>query len=116
MIDQQWFSTTVRLLCLLESGGGTGYRDSVFLIRGKDFEDAFRRALEVGRAQERTYVNGDDVRVRWIFTSVVSLDALGRELTDGTEIYSEPLDLEIGSGIGFETRFFPEESTPVQTV
>lgn len=116
MKNQQWFSTKIRLLCLLESGGGTGYRDSVFLIQATDFEDAFGRALEIGRGLERTYLNGDGITVRWAFTSVISLDALGRALTDGDEIYSEPLDLAIDSAIDFDTQFSPEQSKPTQTV
>lgn len=116
MTAQQWFSTKIRLVCLLETGGGTRYRDSVFLIRAKDFADAFRRTLDVGRAQERTYANGDGVKVRWAFTTVISLDALGRELTDGAEVYSEALDIEIDPAIGFGTRFSPEAAQPTQTV
>lgn len=116
MTAQQWFSTRIRLVGLLETGGGTGYHDSVFLIRANDFADAFRRTLDVGRAQERTYANGDGVKVRWAFTTVISLDALGGELTDGAEVYSEPLDLEIDPAIDFGTRFFPETAKPTQTV
>lgn len=77
MTERTWFSTKIRLICLLQSGGGTGYRDSVFLIQGRDFQEAFRRALDVGRSRERTYVNANGVNVRWALTEVISVDSLG---------------------------------------
>lgn len=111
-----WFSTKIRVVGLLESGGATGYRDSVFLIQAADFDDAFRRALEVGRAEERTYVNANGVNLRWALTEVISVDWLGEQLEDGKEVYSEPLELEVDPELRFDTRFAPEQSTPTQTV
>lgn len=61
-------------------------------------------------------MNADGVRVRWALTDVISIDSLGRDLVDGAEVYSEPLTLEIDPGIGFDTRFAPEQSKPTQTV
>lgn len=90
MSETIWFSTKIRLVGLLEPGGATGYRDSIFLIRAADFDDAFRRALEVGRAEERTYVNANGVNLRRALAEVISVDWLGEQLEDGKEVYSEP--------------------------
>ncbi len=114
--EMQWFSANVRLVCLLSTGGATGYRDSVYLFHAMDFDDAFRIALEIGRRQERRYTNGDGATVCWALTQVISLDALGADLRNGVEVYSEPRSLEAGEDFRFDMQFSPESIEPTQTV
>ena len=111
----RWYSSKVRLVVLMEKQGATRYSDSVFLFRAEDFDQAFQRALELGRAQEEEYVGGEGEKVRWRLKEVVSLDVLGDEL-DGAEVYSEPVSLAPGEAYAFDVAFEPEKSQPTQTV
>jgi len=63
----------------------------VVVFLAKDFDDALLRALDLSRAMESTYLNGDGQEVRWRFIGVETLDQLG-QITDGREVWSEPLD------------------------
>ena len=116
MTNSLWFSSKVRLVCLVEPKGATRFMESVFLFRAADFESAFIRALELGRRQEQTYANADHQTVWWKLASVISLDQIGPELADGVEVYSEPVPLPQGQEIPFHTEFAPEQSRPTQTV
>lgn len=111
-----WFSTKVRLVCLLEGAGGTRYMDSVHLFRAKDSADAHGVALKLGREHEDEYRNSEGETVRWRLKEIVSLDCLGAELVDGVEVYSEPVALETDVAIDFDDVFHPEKSEPTQTV
>jgi hypothetical protein len=114
MTRANWFSARLRYAILVEAKGLDGYMDSVFIFQSSDFDNAFQRALAVGRAQEREYLNGEGNRVRWRLASVVSLDVLP-DLLDGAEVYSEPVPAN-GGEIPFNHQFSPEESKPTQTL
>ena len=111
-----WFSTKVRLVCLIESIGAHRYMDSVYLFQSADFEAAFTRALELGRSQEKSYLNADNQQVVWKLKEVVSLDNIAAKSLDGAEVYSEPVDLGDDESIPFYSEFHPEKSQPTQTI
>lgn len=112
----EWFSTKVRLVCLVEDTGALHYMDSVYIFRAEDFSTAFQRALELGRNQEEEYVNTDDKRVIWKFKEVISLDIIRKETLDGAEVYSEPGNLSSDEIFAFDVEFHPEQSQPTQTI
>jgi hypothetical protein len=85
------------------------------LFRAADFDEAFQRALALGRAQEEEYLGGEGEKVRWRLKEVISLDILDEEL-DGAEVYSEPVALAPGETYSFDVTFEPEKSQPTQTV
>jgi hypothetical protein len=111
----KWFSCKLRMVVLLEKQGATRHADSVFLFRAEDFDAAFQRALELGRAEEDDYIGGEGEKVRWRLKEIISLDILGEEL-DGAEVYSEPVALAAGETYNFDASFEPEKSKPTQTV
>jgi hypothetical protein len=113
-MSAKWFSAKLRYAVLIESKGLDGYMDSVFLFQGSEFEDAFQRAVAIGRKREQEYFNGDRQRVRWRLASIVSLDILP-DFLDGAEIYSEPVPAA-GERIAFDYEFHPERSSPTQTI
>jgi hypothetical protein len=89
--------------------------DSIFLFKAVDWNDAFQRALALGHAQEQRYLNGEGQLVTWKLASIVSLDELGSDLTDGIEVYSESAELnEDSEPSGFSLS--PEQSKPTQTL
>ena len=116
MSQQSWFSTRVRLVVLIEGAHAMRYSDSVFVFRAADFDDAFRRALALGRKQEQEYVGGEGKRVRRRLKEVVSLDIISADDLDGAEVYSEPVDLATGEASDFDQVFTPESSKPTQTI
>ena len=116
MSRSSWFSARVRLVLLIEGAGARGYADSVFVFRAADFDDAFQRALALGRKQEQEYVGGEGKRVRRRLKEVISLDILRADDLDGAEVYSEPVDLAAGEASNFDQVFTPEASKPTQTV
>jgi len=112
----KWFSTNIRLVCLVESKGAMRYMDSVYLLRATDYEDAFREALQIGRSQEEDYTNSEGECVRWAFKEILSLDMIDVESLDCAEIYSAPSALEPGEWYPFDVRFHPENSDPTHSI
>ena len=116
MSELNWFSAKIRMACLIEPKGGHRYGDSVFLFQSTDFDSAFKKALEIGRQHEETYLNAEEQRVMWKLKEIISLDIIISKSLDGAEVYSEPVDLLPGESIPFNIKFHPEQSTPTQTV
>lgn len=114
--DENWYSSNLRLVCLIEGEGGVIYQDSVLLLRADSFEEAFTIAIRLGRRMESEYLNGENKRVRWRLKELISLDIISGESLDGVEIYSEPNDLEPGLELAFEAEFQPEKSEPTQSI
>lgn len=84
------------------------------LIQAKDYEEAFTRALELGREQEHTYKNGKGQTVRWAFVRVEEVTRLARKL-DGQEIGSL-LDVYVTEEpLLIKKRFSPEKHKPLFT-
>lgn len=111
-----WFSTNVRLICLIETLGSHRYNDSVFVFKSKDFDTAFQRALELGRSLESEFMNGDDQKVLWRLKEIISIDQIGDEFLDGAEVYSEPVEIPENEMTDFSAQFEPEKSEPTQTI
>lgn len=118
MSDNNWFSAKIRLACLVESQGLHRYQDSVYVFSGVDFDDAFSKALAIGKAQERSYMNGDEELVRWRLKEIISLDLLGHEPLNasGFEVYSELVEPSPAKQFEFDHEFQPADSKPTQTV
>jgi hypothetical protein len=114
--ERRWYSSKVRLVVLVESVGATRYADSVYVFRAADFDDAFQRALTLGRSQEKEYVGGEGKRVRWRLKEIISLDVIDGNELDGVEVYAEPTDLAAGEREPYDAVFAPESSKPTQTI
>ena len=114
--DAHWFSAKVRLVCLIEPTGAVRHMDSVYVFRSVDFQTAFKRALDLGKSQERAYLNADNKRVEWKLAEIVSLDIIAAESLDGVEVYSEPVDLAPRDALPIDVELHPERSEPTQTI
>ncbi|XXU32036.1 DUF4288 domain-containing protein [Sorangium sp. So ce887] len=106
----------MRVACLIESAGLSRYMDSIHLFKASDFSEAMRRAVEMGKVHEQEYLNAEGWRVRWVLASIILLDLIGDELTDGAEVYSEPVEINADEAVGFDHQFFPDKSEPTQTM
>lgn len=116
MTEINLFSSRIRCVCLVEKHKPTLFMDSIFLFKAKDFQDALNRALELGKGLEQEYLNIDNERVRWRLKEILSLDIIRDHSLDGTEIYSEFVDVPPNQDVPFDAEFHPELSQPVQTV
>jgi hypothetical protein len=84
------------------------YMDSIDVFRSTDVQTAFKRALELGKSQERPYLNVDQKKVMWKLAEVISLDMIAAESLDGVEVYSEPVELAPGEGFPLDVVLHPE--------
>lgn len=91
------------------------FDESVMVFRARDFDHAFERALELGRAQEVGYQNDRGHAVRWALVEVLTLDHIGRRL-DGCEVASKLQARTAPQPIPFKKRFRPENSRPGQSI
>ena len=110
---------SARLLYIILIDGRTrrrnDYDETVVLFRARDFEHAFRRALELGRAGETRYLNTYGRAVRWALVEVVTLDCVGRRV-DGQEVASKLHARTAPTPVPFNSRFRPERSRPNQSI
>ena len=110
-----WFSSKIRIVCLIEGEGAVRYMDSVYVFRARDFNEAWQVALDLGHQEEEEYKNNEGKIVRWRLKELISLDGLPNDL-DRAEVYSEPVPLDPHEKYSFTEEFNPEDSRPTQTV
>jgi hypothetical protein len=91
------------------------YDESVLVFRARDFDHAFERALEVGRAAEDCYQNERGQAVRWALVEVLTVDHVGRRL-DGCEVASRLHVRTMPQRMPFDMRFRPDRSRPSQSI
>jgi hypothetical protein len=63
------------------------FDESVVVFRAKNFADAFKRALKLGKSHETDYKNDKGQRVRWAVVEILNLDWVGKTI-DGKEVAS----------------------------
>lgn len=56
------------------------------LVKAKNPDEAYKKALKIGKESESEYINTDGESVKWIFEGLTTLIALFEELEDGAEI------------------------------
>ena len=111
---QSWFYAKVRWAVMVEGRGIREWKEAGILFRSTDLDSAFRRALEIGEGYQGGAEEGTR-RPRWVETrlaEVVTLDCLGEELKDETEVYWAHLPAR--KKIPFEFIFRPAAKEPYQ--
>ena len=81
------------------------------LFQASSFDEAFERALALGREQETVYENGDGDEVRWALNSVEEIYQLGEEI-DGIEVGSLMDVYEPEASISFTSDLDPASKRP----
>ena len=112
-----FYSARLLFIILVADGAGrkrNHYDESVIVFRAKDYGRAFKRALELGRAQETDYKNDKGQRVRWALVEVRSLDSVGPKV-DGKEVASVLHYRTSRERISPSHIFHPERSKPEQS-
>jgi hypothetical protein len=106
-----WFSAKIRVVSLIEGRGSHSHDDSVYVFRATSFDDAFDRAVGIGRARERDYVNMEQERVRRRLVEVSSLNLLGAgKFGNAADVYNEAVPVSAADRVPFDTVFHPERS------
>jgi hypothetical protein len=111
---QSWFYAKMRWAVMVEGRGIREWKEAGILFRSTDLDSAFRRALEIGEG----YQGGGEEGCRpprWVETrlaEVVTLDCLGEELKDETEVYWTHLPAR--QKVPFEHIFRPAAKQPHQ--
>jgi hypothetical protein len=107
-----YYSARLFVICLVDDGKLRRRHtcDYPFVVfRAKTREQAFERALALGKEQEARYKNNKGQWVRWALVQVETIKRLGRRL-DGREIGSL-LDVHRSDRpIPFDKRFYPKKS------
>jgi hypothetical protein len=109
-----WFSAMLRFVVLVEKHGASLSR-SLIVFQENDWSEAKTRAIDIGYGMERSYIAGTGNEVRWRLEAIETLDMLGGLITDGREVYSEPMGLPEGRTVAFDAEFDPAGSDPGQS-
>jgi hypothetical protein len=80
-----WIAETVEEFTIEGQTGNTVHRNFI-LIHARSADEAYRKALEFGRASESTYQNPDGNEVAARFRGIKSLDVIHDKLEDGAEL------------------------------
>ena len=56
------------------------------LVKAKNPDEAYKKALKIGKESESKYTNTDGESVKWVFEGLTTLIALYEELKDGAEV------------------------------
>lgn len=111
--EVHWYSGSCRRVIIVEGEGAMTDELSVYVFRAGDLADAARRFLELARAQDKEYLNGDGKRVRWALVSIETIDELGDGQMHEVEVYSRMTQIEPpDSSLSLDTRFTPENGEP----
>src|SRR4028118_2369956 len=105
----QWFSAKLELMTLVESRGATSAGSSVVIFRATDFDQAFVRALNIGRSMENRYKNEEDEWVRWAFRGISFLNLSQNNDLDGAEVHYESRGAIEESVLDIDIIFSPEQ-------
>lgn len=114
-LRDDWFSARLKSVCFIEGVGSVDSDLCAHVFRATDWDDAFRRALQIGNDPNHTarYLNGDGDKVEWRFAAILTLDNLGNADLDGREVHSLLTGDE--EGLPFETVYRPEKSEAGET-
>ena len=115
MDDDLWFSAKVRLAAVLDEDRVDSFMDCLHVFRAADWDEAFQRALALGRSHESEYRNADGERLRWRLAQVLTLDRVVGSL-DGAEVFSESFAADQFRDDRSSDPFAPERSVPRQTI
>ena len=118
MTARGFYSARLLFIILVADGAGkkrNHYDESIVVFRAVSFDDAFMRALAIGKKSETEYRNDKGQVVRWALVRVINLDWVGSKI-DGKEVGSV-LHFRVGTkAISPRTKFHPEKSKPESSI
>ena len=113
-----YFGVRISLVCVVENREmpEEGYTKDVqvHVVEAINFEDAFKKALKVGRGEETEYKNELGERVKWKFLEIEEIRTLGADLR-GKEISSKLEGYYPENELNILDQFRPEDSQPMRS-
>ncbi|HET7625526.1 MAG TPA: DUF4288 domain-containing protein [Verrucomicrobiae bacterium] len=109
----EFYSARLLFIILVDDGRPrkkNHFDESVVVFRAKDFTDAFKRALKLGKSHETDYRNDKGQRVRWALVDILNLDWVGK--IDGKEVASKLHYRTQSKSITAQKKFHPQRSQP----
>lgn len=110
----KFFSANLQFLVLVDDGKPRKknmWCDSVVVFRARNLKHARARALRLGRAEEVSYKNYKDERIRWAFVGVDTIDEVGGKV-DGAEVWARMYTKVSDKPVSPQQRFRPAKSKP----
>ena len=90
-----WFSALLRFVAEVDGRNVGEQEESVRLFRADSEESARLAAAQLGRAEQRDYLNHVGQTVVWRFVEAIEIQALLEpELYDGVEVFSRTTCLD----------------------
>jgi len=89
-----WFVT--QLIFRIKSGEGNHtaqFDEQLRLISANTEEEAYRKALQIGKAEEDSFINTYNEKVEWQFIGIAEMNKI-QELSNGTELCSKIVEAE----------------------
>ena len=90
-MKKQWYVATLIVQCRVgdQQDGPFTCDEQIRLIRAVDAEEAYQKALQLGKGEEVVYQNSDGEDVFWEFVGLEDLEELfDKTISDGREIRS----------------------------
>ena len=83
-----WFVAKIVSECLVDDETSSPlFDEQIFVLEADDSENAYQKALEIGRGTDTSYENNDGNLVTWKFRGLSHLDEiLSDSIVSGTEI------------------------------
>jgi len=110
-----YYSARLLIVCIVDDGKPINKHtcDYPFVIfRAKNEDEAFDRALKLGREQETVYKNEEGKDVRWALVEVQEIWKLGDDV-DGIEVGSIMDVWETENPVPYDSNFEPQEKLPI---
>lgn len=86
-----WFVATIITKCEIEGASSIDEltcSQDIFVIHTSSREEAYERAIEIGKSQEQSYLNANGQKVLWKFLGLENLEELPHKvIRDGVEIW-----------------------------
>ena len=113
-MSTEFYSARLLFIILVDDGRPkkkNHFDESVVVFRAKNFSDAFKHALKLGKSQETDYKNEKGQRVRWALVDILNLDCVGATI-NGKEVASKLHYRTQKRPIPANKKFHPELSKP----
>jgi hypothetical protein len=92
--DARWYLADLVMECIVKGDPRNVVHVNRHLIEARSPEQAYRKALLLGRKSEQRFTNTDGRNVRFVFRGLRNLDVIHEALEDGAELaYEELTDL-----------------------
>ena len=87
VIAMNWYISKIVFGITAENKQTQQFDEQIRLIQADSTEEAFIKARMIGLAEEDSFLNDNNKRIKWEFINIAELVQL-RKLEDGVEVYS----------------------------